>query len=284
MTGTPQPARAPAPAPGRSAGRIVALVLGIVILLPAAGLLVGGGVLLWADLGYRTDDFVFTETDGFSTDGYALSSERLDLSTGADWVPFSAAVGTARAEVTSTDPGADLFIGIAPVAAGAAYLDGVERGVINDLGTGANGEVLVPGGPPSGTPGEQDFWAARASGPGTQRLDWKPAEGDWVFVVMNADGSAGVAVDARIGATVPALGGLAWGMLGVGLLLLVIGVLLVALAIRRRPAADAGPPAGGPLPDGGTPWAPPAPVDRTTAPDAQPGATRSGTPTPPPTG
>ena len=33
---------------------------------------------------------------------------------------------------------------------------------------------------------------------------------------MNADGSAGVAIDARIGATIPALGGLAWGVLGTG--------------------------------------------------------------------
>ena len=59
-----------------------------------------------------------------------------------------------------------------------------------------------------------------------------------MLVVMNADGSAGVSVDARIGATVPALGGLAWGLLGAGLFCLLIGVVLLVLAIRRpvRPA------------------------------------------------
>ena len=168
---------------------------------------------------------MFSETDDFATSGYALTSERIDLATGADWVPLSAALGTARAEVTSRDSGGDVFVGIAPVDEGSAYLDGVEHSVIDDLGTTAVDERSVPGGPPSGPPGEQDFWVAQASGPGTQPLDWEPAEGDWVFVVMNADASAGVSIDARIGATVPALGGLAWGLLGVGVVLLLISVL-----------------------------------------------------------
>jgi hypothetical protein len=268
MTATSQPKWAPAS--GWGAGRIITLVLGSVLLLAAAGLLVGGGVLLWADLGNRTDGFVFSEADGFWTDGYALSSERLDLSTGADWVPLSATLGTARVEVTSTGAAADVFIGLAPAAEGAAYLDGVEHSVINDLGTTAVDEVRVPGGEPLGPPGEQDFWVAQASGPETQRLDWEPAEGDWLFVVMNADGSAGVSVDARVGATVPALGGLAWGMLGTGLLLLVIGVLLVVLAIRRRPAQYVGPPIGGRRPP---PWTRPLRSTGAPPPTTSPGAT-----------
>ena len=52
----------------------------------------------------RSDGYVFSETDGFSTDGYALSSERIDLATDADWLPLSAALGSARAEVTSGSP------------------------------------------------------------------------------------------------------------------------------------------------------------------------------------
>jgi hypothetical protein len=156
----------------------------------------------------------------------------------------------------------------------------VEHSVIDDLGTTAVDEVRVPGDRLPGPPGEQDFWVAQASGPGTQRLDWEPAEGDWLFVVMNTDGSAGVSVDARVGATVPALGGLAWGMLGTGLLLLVIGVLLVVLAIRRRPAQYVGPPIGGRRPP---PWTPPSPVDRSSAADNQPGSdvTHGGTGTAP---
>jgi hypothetical protein len=274
MTATPQPAWKPASR--WSAGRIVALVLGVLLMLPALALVGGGGFLLWADLGNRSDGLVFSETDSFSTDGFALTSERIDLATGADWVPLSAGLGTARAEVTSAD-GSDVFVGIAPVDEGTAYLDGVARSVIDDLGTTADDERYVDGGPPAGAPGDQSFWAAQASGPGTQRLDWEPTEGDWLFVVMNADGSAGVAMDARIGATFPALGGLAWGMLGVGVLLLLVSILLLALAVRDRPARYTGPPPT-------TPWAPPSPVDRTTAADAQPRTARSGSPPQPPAG
>ena len=271
MTATPQPPpRTYPPAPRWGAGRIVALVFGIALLLPAFGLLVGGGVLLWADQGNRTDGYVFTETDDFATGGYALVSERIELATDADWLPVSAALGTARAEVTSTDPDNEMFVGIAPAAEAAAYLDGVERSVIDDLGTGVVDEVPVSGGPPSDPPGEQDFWTAQSSGSGTQTLDWEPADGDWLFVVMNADGSAGVSMDVRVGATLPALGGLAWGLLITGLFLTVIGVLLLVLSIRRRPAAVAGPPYPGafvppPRPPGAPEaWTPPTAPDRST--------------------
>jgi len=214
-------------------GRILALVFGILLLLPGLGLVLGGGVLLWADQASRTDGYVFSDTDDFTTEGFALVSERIDLATGADWVPLSAALGNARAEVTAADPGTEIFVGVAPLAEGTAYLGNVGRSVVDDLGTTGTDEVFVPGGPPSGPPGDQDFWVAQASGSGTQQLDWEPAQGNWLFVAMNADGSAGVAIDARVGATVPALGGLAWGVLGTGLFLVVIGTLLLALALRR---------------------------------------------------
>jgi hypothetical protein len=261
-------------------GRILAVVFGVLLLLPGLGLLLGGGALLWADQTHRSGGFVFSDTDNFSTDGYALVSERVDLATGADWLPLSAALGTARADVTPADPGTEIFVGVAPLAAGTDYLDGVGRSVINDLGTTANDELFVPGGAPTGAPGDQDFWVAQTSGSGAQQLDWKPTQGDWLFVVMNADGSAGVAMDARIGATVPALGGLAWGLIGGGLFLLVIGTLLLVLAIRRPQVGRAY--AGGPyvMPSGPAPsWSPPAPVDPTTAADAR----RETPSSPPPT-
>jgi hypothetical protein len=250
-------------------GRILALVFGILLLIPGLGLALGGGVLLGADLGNRTDGFVFSATDNFSSDGFALTSDRIDLAAGANWLPVSAALGNVRAEVTAADPSTAIFVGVAPATEGAAYLGGVARSVINDLGTTAKNERFVPGAPPAGLPGDQNFWVAQSSGKGTQQLDWTPARGDWMFVVMNADGSAGVAMAARIGATVPALGGLAWGVLGGGLLLVIIGVLLLVLAIRRPSVGRAG--TGGPyvMPSGPAPsWTPPVPVDRSTAADA----------------
>ena len=275
----------PPPPPARmGAGRVIAVVIGALLLLPALGLVAGGGVLLWADTWGRDDDgFLSTATDEFSTAGYALQSDRIELETDADWVPLSAALGTARLEVIGTDAGEDVFLGVGPTSDVEAYLTGVERTVIDDLGldTSAADQVLVPGGAPAGPPVEQDFWTVETSGTGAQELTWEPANGTWTLVIMNADGSPGVAVDARIGASTPALGGLAWGLLGVGLFLCLVATLVLVLA-ARRPSAAPGTPYGspyGPVAAGPPPyWTPPAPVDRDTAADAGSPTTSDATP------
>ena len=140
-----------------------------------------------------------------------------------------------------------------------------------------------------------------------QELTWVPEQGDWMLVVMNADGSAGISVESRIGATFPALDGLGWGLLIGGLVCLVLGALLLVLA-ARRPAERRGPaypvawppsagpspawpPSGGPQQSGtqpagqqpagppsassAPPWYPPAQADRTTATDSQPSPSRT---------
>ena len=50
---------------------------------------------------------------------------------------------------------------------------------------------------------------------------------------MNADGSRGVSVDARVGTRIHYLGWIAIGLLGVGLLVLLGGAGLVYLGARR---------------------------------------------------
>jgi hypothetical protein len=310
MTAMPQGPWA-APPPSRwSAGRIVALVLGALLLIPALGLLIGGGALLWVDNVSRSDDgYVLSPTDTFTSDGYALRSERIDLSNGADWVPLSSSLGTARVDVTGTGPSQDVFVGIASVADATRYLDGVSGTVIDDLGFADQAQIthLLRGGPPSAPPGDQDFWITQSSGSGTQQLSWSPAQGNWMLVIMNADGSASVAVDARIGATLPALDGLAWGVLIAGIVLTLIAGLVIVLAVRRpasrtgtpygyqpAPAAggpqqpwtppsgrepgippSSGPPSGPPPSASRQPWTPPVPVDRGTAADAAPDSARS---------
>src|SRR3954451_9543481 len=258
MTARPPPAPLQAP-PGRwSAGRIVALVLGVVLLLPGLGLLAGGGALLYADSSHRPDGYLTSDPETFETAGFALTSDRVSLSTGADWVPVSSALGTARFQVTA-DPGTDVFIGIAPAADVAGYLDGVRRTVVDDLGStfGTTGISQLDGSAPAGPPGDQTFWTAQASGSGAQALTWKPTSGNWVLVVMNADASAGVRVTGTVGATVPSLVGLAWGLLIAGALITAIGVLLIVLAVRRGARRSGPPTVYQPAPPSN--WAPPTP-------------------------
>jgi hypothetical protein len=275
-TAVPPTWAASAGPPRRSwgAGRVVALVVGLVLLLPGLGLLLGGGTLLWADWTSRDDGFVVSPEDVFASQGYALVSERIDLRTDADWLPVSAAFGTARVEVTG--PGQEeIFVGIGPAADVEAYLGGVQRTVIDDLGFDqpATGGDQRPGGAPAGPPGGQDFWTAETAGAGTQELTWDPAEGDWMLVVMNADGSAGLLVEARVGAEFPALAGLGWGLTVAGVLVTVIAVLLLVIAARtprdRRlpgvPQPASVPPPRGPA--AAETWGPAPPVSGTaTAP------------------
>jgi hypothetical protein len=245
MTANPSPAWPAAdawpappawPTPRRTptrAGRIAALFFGVLILVPGLAGLAGGGILLWADVVDRTDGFVVSPQEDFSSEGYALVSDRIDLAAGPDWLPVSSAVGTARLEVTGT--GADaVFVGIASAADARAYLDGVQQTVVDGLGfdAPATGSDQLPGGEPSGPPAEQDFWIAQATGHGTQEVTWEPTDGDWMFVVMNADGSPRVEVEARIGAELPTLGWIGWGALGVGAVLTFVGVRLLTRAFR----------------------------------------------------
>ena len=275
---TPPPWSAPTAAPRRSwgAGRILALVLGVLLLLPGLGLLGAGGALLWADWTNRSDGFVVSPQETFDSQGYALVSERIDLRTDADWVPVGEALGTARVDVTASGSDA-VFVGIAPVADASGYLDGVQRTVIDDLGFDAPATAAdqIPGDAPATPPADQDFWTAQASGSGTQQLTWEPTEGDWMLVVMNADGSAGVQVEARVAAEFPALAGIGWGVLVVGVVLTLVAVLLLAIAARtpqdRRgrayPQGYAVPPPRGPAaPEYRTPEPSSAPDGRTPGP------------------
>jgi hypothetical protein len=271
MTASPPPPWVPPPPRRRGAGRIAALVVGIVLLLPGLGLLAGGGALLWADGSQRDSHGYLTSSDEtFSSAGYALVSRQVNLSTGADWVPFSQTLGTARLHVTG-DNGSNVFIGIAPVADATAYLDGVRRTVVDDIGQdiGNSGQRQVDGTAPAGPPGDESFWVAQASGTGQQQLTWNPARGNWMLVVMNTDASAGVSVTADIGATLPSLDGWGWGLVIAGAVVMIIAVALIVLG-ARRPRRPAGPVAGPPA----QAWAAPAPRAPSDAESARTEASR----------
>jgi hypothetical protein len=236
----PPPGAIPEPArrTGWTAGRVVALVIGIVIALVSLGLLAGGGVLLWADRTQREGGYVTSPEHRLVAPGYAITTERINLRVhGPDWVFHSRFLDKVRVRATPEDPEADVFVGVAAADDVARYLAGVQRSTITDLGDTTLRSSS--GGPPATPPAEQSFWDASAVGNGTQTLVWDVREGSWAAVVMNADAAPGIDVRVDAGADVPILPWIAAGLLVAGGLLLLLAVALVVsasvLASRREP-------------------------------------------------
>ena len=90
------------------------------------------------------------------------------------------------------------------------------------------------GGAPESPPSMQTFWVASTTGTGKQVLDWDVEDGDWVIVAMNADGSAGVTTELRVGAEVDPLIWIALGVLLAGVLVGVGAAALIYVGSRRQ--------------------------------------------------
>jgi len=217
-----------------TASRIATLAVGVLLVLVSLALIGGGGTGLWADLTQRDGGYVTSGDHTFSTAGSALATEPTRLgSSGVGWLYGPGVLGNVRIRVTPRNAGTAMFVGIAPTAAADRYLAGVDHTVVTDFFK--DRLETVSGGAARTAPGRQHIWVATASGPGTQTLLWKPSNGSWTVVVMNADGTRGIDVSASLGARMSAVRWIAVGLLAAGALFLTAGALLLVVAIRRRP-------------------------------------------------
>ena len=184
--------------------------------------LVGGLAAIGAHLFARDDDGYYTSDEvTLQSSRYAIRTEEIDLGANdVDWAPEEI-LGDVRIRVTSEKP---VFIGIGPDGAVAAYLSGVGQDELTDLDEDPPDLSGSPGGAPRRPPGAQRFWAAQASGAGAQELNWDADFGRWSAVVMNADASRGIDVEADAGVKI---GWVIW----VGLGLLIVGLIIDGTAI-----------------------------------------------------
>src|SRR5262245_52522823 len=124
---SPEPTQTTPPPRRRwGVGRVVVLVLGILAALLALGFLGGGGTLLWADQTQRdADDFVSTDPQRFSSDGYAILSESIDIDEDIpDWLLSESVVGSVRVQAEDAE-GDEIFLGLGRTADVRGYLAGV---------------------------------------------------------------------------------------------------------------------------------------------------------------
>lgn len=211
--------------------RVFALIVGCLLLLPGIGLL-GGGIGLGAAYALDRDDGYFSaNVEGLESPTVAITAGDLDLITdpgSPDWL-LNRLDADVRLEVTGTTE-TSLFVGIGPASDVDDYLAGVAHDQLIDSAGDApvyrsrgGQSVLAP-------PGQQSFWVESASGAGTQRLDWTATSGRWAIVLMNADGSPGVAADATAGAKAGFVLPLTLLMLGLGAATTAAAVLLIVFA------------------------------------------------------
>ncbi len=221
-----------------TATRVTLVVLGAITGLIGLALVAAGVVLLVVDASQQDADGYFTSPSyELSTDAYAITAEDLDLQVEAEPATWAPELGDVRArvQVTPEDPSDEVFVGIAPASEVDRYLGGVGHDVIARLGEQPDAVTYrrIVGERAPAPPDGQPFWATSSAGAGTQTITWDARSGQWAVVVMAADGSAGVAVDATAGIATAVL-----TPIGVGLLL--FGLLATGGAITLLVAATAG--------------------------------------------
>ena len=127
---------------GWTAGRIIAVVVGSILVLCSVGLLGGSGVALWAQTN-RHGGYADLATATYSVPGYAIASDTVSLHLGNG--AASGLIGTVRIRVTQVSGTTPAFIGIAPASAAARNLAGVDYATVS----GATDHHGTYSGPPA---------------------------------------------------------------------------------------------------------------------------------------
>ncbi len=223
-------------------GPILTTIAGSIVGFFAMLMLLGGIALFVIDDERADGDGYFTTaTHHYSSPTRALTTQSLDVATDVpEWLFSTDTFGSVRIDPRATDASKPVFVGIAPTRDVNAYLDQVQHDQITDLNfepftidrSRRSGEARPA------MPAAQTFWAASSTD--GRPLDWKVRSGEWSVVMMNADGSPGVDVDAKVGADAPFIRDLAWWLTvpgtGLGLIALIILVAGVRGLSRRNAA------------------------------------------------
>ena len=219
-----------------SAGKIVLLVLGLIILLVSVGLLFTGGAIIWADIAIKdSEGFYTTKTIQLEKDSHAIITEPAGIDLEAAWIWDWSNLVTFKVGGSNDNSSKQIFIGIAQESDLNDYLSDVEYDEITKFSIYPYNVEYTnhPGDSEPGAPTSQTFWIASAHGDGTQTLEWELEAGTYSLVLMNADGSADVDLSVVVGAKVPLIFGVGVGLLVGGIVALLLGALMIVLAVLR---------------------------------------------------
>jgi hypothetical protein len=261
-------------------GRIVMIVIGALLALIGFGAMLAGGAAIAAYATQRDDDGFFqTGSVRLASPTYAITSDRVDLESTpgpAGRLVDRGVLGTVKLDLDPARPDEPVFAGIGPSRDVAAYLAGVSRDQIRDIDLSPDRVTYrrLSGETAPAPPEDESFWVAEVTTATAGRLEWDVESGDWTVVIMNADATRGIDLDARLGVKVDWLLPAAIGLLVGGLVALGGGTWLIIAGTRgvspeaEAPAPAAVAPAAWPAP-GAPAVPPPSPVRLTGRLDPQ---------------
>jgi hypothetical protein len=216
--------------------RVLRTILGMLLLtigLPA--LLVGAG--FWAAMQHRDAGGAYGGVlQDVVTSGYAVVVDDTDALLRSD-APFTR-IGDTRLRITAWTADGPAFVGIAPSAAVAAYLQDVPRQSVRsvDIGTGSLPVATSRIGgfrAPATVPGQQSIWSRTGYG----RLDWSPSElrdRPYSLVIMSPEARSGLQLSVTAEVRPGWLNSTTWALLILGTLLVMVGMIVLAWPGRRR--------------------------------------------------
>ena len=217
--------------------RILALLLGLLGIIAGAACAASGFASLRS---LDQDDYLLSGTAELTTSTVGFVGPTKELA-GTDAGIRNNSI-TVRIQALQ---GRDLFLGIAPRQAVEAYLGSVRHEVLHTIRYGplearrtAVGSAPAAAAPPS----ESIPWLIAQSGDAPVQLTWQAVDGDYVFAILQADGQPGLQVQLEFGTKFRYQRGFAIAGMAIGGLILLVGLLLVALALRRRNATGSSSP------------------------------------------
>ena len=217
------------------AGRIVLLVFGVLFVITSIGFLIGGGVIMTLENNFKDQQgFYTTNKIEVETNSAAIVTGPADFDVDTICIRPSN-LATLKIEATNIDPDNPVFIGIAKTSAINNYLDGISYSETRDFETNHDTVLFhtYKGSNSAPAPTTQTFWAASASGAGTQTLDWDIDNGRYSVVLMNADGTSPIDADVSLGIKVPhVVNAIGVGLLVSGIILILGGGVMIFFGAR----------------------------------------------------
>jgi hypothetical protein len=212
--------------------RVILIVLGVIVLLIGAAAIAGGAGLM---IVFGPDGRASSGTHHVTSNRVALVAPLNDIK-GTNG--FARVVGRVRVQF-HVNSSRDAFVGIGPAASVERYLAGAPIDRVTDLEVDPFSLDTRPraGNIEPAPPSQQTFWAVSDSGTNAT-VSWAIKDGSYRLVVMNADGSPQVAVNARASLTVPHLFAIGLGTLIVGIVIALLGLFMIVWGARQPQRAS----------------------------------------------